>query len=235
MHDLTLLRDLVILVAVAIPIVALANRIRIPSIVGFLLAGLLIGPHALGLVRHSESVSALAEMGVVLLLFAIGLELSLARIVRLGRELIQGGTLQVAGTMLAVTGLAIAFAVPLDSAVFYGALAALSSTAVVLKVYTERAALDSPYGRLAVAILLFQDLMVVPLVLLVRLLGGGDASAMGIVREVGAALLVVGGLLVVGRWVIPLVLARIAGLRNRELFTLFIMFFGHLLLMRHDL
>jgi CPA2 family monovalent cation:H+ antiporter-2 len=226
MHELTPLRDLVILVAVAIPIVAVANRLRIPSIVGFLVAGLVIGPHALRLVQEVESVSALAEIGLVLLLFAIGLELSLARIIRMGRELIEGGLLQVVGTMLAVAGLAAALAVPLDRAVFYGALAALSSTAVVLKVYTERAALDSPYGTLAVAILLFQDLMVVPLVLLVRLLGGADATLGVMVREVGAALLVVGGLLVVGRWIIPWVLERIVSLRNRELFTLFIMFFG---------
>lgn len=226
MLELTLLRDLVILVAVAIPIVAVANRLRIPSIVGFLVAGVLIGPHALRLVQEAESVSALAEIGVVLLLFAIGLELSLARIIRMGREVIQGGALQVVGTMLAVAGLAAALAVPLDRAVFYGALAALSSTAVVLKVYTERAALDSSYGRLAVAILLFQDLMVVPLVLLVRLLGGTDTSLAATLNEVGAALLVVGGLLIVGRWVIPWVLGRIVSLRNRELFTLFIMFFG---------
>lgn len=226
MHDFTLLRDLVILVAVAIPVVALANRIRVPSIVGFLVAGVLIGPSALGLVRDVASVTALAEFGVVLLLFAIGLELSLVRIIRMGRDMLQGGTLQVVGTLLAVAALAFALAVPLESAVFYGALAALSSTAVVLKVYTDRAALDSAYGRIVVAILLFQDLMVVPLVLLVRILGGGSTGAGSVLKEVGAALLVVGGLLVVGRFVIPWVLERIVNLRNREIFTLFIMFFG---------
>lgn len=226
MHDFDLLRDLVILVAVAIPVVAAANRFRVPSIVGFLLTGTAIGPHALRLVREVESVGALAEIGVVLLLFAIGLELSLAGIIRMGRELVQGGLLQVVGTMLAVGGLAVALAAPLPRAVFYGALAALSSTAVVLKVYTDRGALDSPHGRLVVAILLFQDLMVVPLVLLVRILGGTGTGALGVAREVGLALVVVGGLLVVGRFVIPWVLERIVSLRNRELFTLFIMFFG---------
>ena len=108
MHGIPLLRDLVILVAIAVPVVVLAYRLRIPSVVGFLVSGIAIGPTALGLVREVESVQTLAEIGVVLLLFAVGLELSLSRIVKMGRLVMVGGALQLVGTMLAVTAVVLA-------------------------------------------------------------------------------------------------------------------------------
>jgi monovalent cation:H+ antiporter-2, CPA2 family len=221
-----LLRDLVVLVAVAIPVVALAARFRIPSIVGFLLTGLAIGPSGLGLVRHTESVSGIAEAGVVLLLFAIGLELSLGRVLRLGRALLQGGAVQVGGTLAAVAAIAVAFGAEVPSAVLYGALVALSSTAIILKVYSERAALDGPDGRIVVPIALFQDLCIIPLVLLVDLLGGRGGSAWHAVLTVGASSVAIAVLVIGGRIVIPWVLARVAGVRSRELFTLTIVFLG---------
>ncbi len=132
MHDLGLLRDLLVLVAVAIPVVALAQRLKIPSVVGFLLTGVALGPSGLGLIARADSVAGIAEVGVVLLLFAIGLELPLSRVLRMGRPLVQGGTLQVAGTVGAVALLASAVGAPWPRAVFFGALVAMSSTAVVL-------------------------------------------------------------------------------------------------------
>ena len=172
MPETGLLRDLLLLVAVAIPVVAIGQRLRVPSVVGFLLTGIAIGPHGIGLIARSGSVSGIGELGVVLLLFAIGLELPLSRVLRMGRPLLQGGTLQVAGTIAAVALLAGAFGAPWPRAVFFGALVAMSSTAVVLKAYQDRGELEAPHGRVAVAILIFQDLCVVPLMLLVPLLGG---------------------------------------------------------------
>jgi CPA2 family monovalent cation:H+ antiporter-2 len=227
-HDFPLLRDLVVLVAVAIPVVALAHRLRIPTVVGFLLTGIAIGPHGLGLIGTPDAVAGLAEIGVVLLLFTIGLELSLSRIIRLGRPVLQGGLVQVVGTIAAVAPLGMAAGVPANQAVFYGALVALSSTAIVLKLYTDRGELDTPHGRVVVAILLFQDLCVVPLMLLVPLLAG-SATAGGAgpaLRGIGAGLLVVGALILGGRLLVPLVLERVAALRNREIFTLCVVFFG---------
>lgn len=222
----TLLRDLVLLVGLAIPVVALAQRLRVPSIVGFLLTGIAIGPHAFGLVREVESVHQLAEMGVVLLLFAIGLELSLARVARLGRVLLQGGTIQVAGTLAAVALGAVALGAPTERAVLYGALVALSSTAIVLKVYTERGALDSADGRLVMPIALFQDLCIIPLVLLVDVLSGSGSTPGRAVLRVGLSVVVVAVLVLGGRVVVPRVLAQIARVRSRELFTLSIVFLG---------
>jgi CPA2 family monovalent cation:H+ antiporter-2 len=222
----TLLRDLLVLVVLAIPVVALMLRLRLPTIVGFLVTGIAIGPHALGLVREVESVRQLADMGVVLLLFAIGLELSLTKVAKLGRVLLQAGGIQVAGTLAAVALGAVALGASPARAVLYGALVALSSTAIVLKIYSERGALDSADGRLVIPIALFQDLCIIPLVLLVDLLGGGGGSVGRAAAKIGLSVAVVLVLVLGGRIVIPRVLAQIAKARSRELFTLSIVFIG---------
>ena len=230
MHDFPILRDLVILVAAAIPVVIAAHRLRVPSVVAFLLTGIAIGPHGLGLIGHQDSVAGLAELGVLLLLFTIGLELSLSRVVRLGRLVLQGGGLQLVGTAAAVAAVAVATGTAGNAAVLYGALVALSSTAIVLRVYTDRGELDTPHGRVVVAVLLFQDLCVVPLMLLIPVLAGGAAGGAGttdaIVRTFGLSLAVLAALVLGGRLLVPRVLERVAALRNREIFTLSIVLFG---------
>ncbi len=195
MHELTLLRDLVILVAVAIPVVAVAQRLRVPTVVGFLLTGVAIGPHSLGFIPDAASVSGLAELGIILLLFTIGLELSVSRIIRLGRLVLQGGAVQVAVTIATTAGVALIVAVTPHQAVFYGALVALSSTAIVLKIYTDRGELDSSHGRVAMAILLFQDICVVPLMLLVPVLAGAGEGIGASARHVGISLAVLATLI----------------------------------------
>ncbi|HEX9727756.1 MAG TPA: cation:proton antiporter [Gemmatimonadales bacterium] len=225
MHDLPLLRDLVILVGIAIPVVIAAHRLRIPSIVGFLVTGIAIGPNALGLVRETEAVAGLAEIGVVLLLFAIGLELSLARVMRMRETMLRGGLLQVGSTVILAALIAVAFGAPLPRAILYGALVALSSTAVVLKVYADRGALDTPHGRIVVAVLLFQDLCIVPLVVLVRILGGAGSGPWSAIRDIGLSLAVVAALVVGGRAAVPWMLQRVVGVKNRELFTVVVVFF----------
>ncbi len=226
MEGLPFLRDLVVLLAVGIPVVIIAQRLRLPTVAGFLLAGVAIGPHGFGLIARTSSVVDLAELGVMLLLFTIGLELSLSRIIQLGRVVFQGGAMQVGVTLLvgaAVSGLW--FGVSWNIALFYGALLALSSTAIVLKLYADRVELDSPAGRVVVSILLFQDLCVVPLMLLVPVLAHAEGTT-GIWSAVGTSLLVVIVLMVAGRLIIPRILDRVVLLRNRELFTLCIGFFG---------
>ena len=227
MHSVPdLLSHLVIIVATAIPVVVIAERLRIPTVVGFLLTGMAIGPHGFGLIPATEAVAGVAELGVVLLLFTIGLELSLSRIARLGRPVFQGGLTQVVGTgaLVAVLGLAVGLAA--SRAVFWGAAVALSSTAIVLKIYTDRGELDTPHGRVVVGILLFQDLCVVPLMLLLPALAGSGESPATVLRGIGSALVVVGVLVLGGRLAVPFVLERVAALRNREIFTLCVVLFG---------
>ena len=227
MHSLDVLRDLVILVAVAIPVVAVAQRFKIPTIVGFLLTGIGVGPNGLGLISTLDSVAGLAELGVGLLLFAIGLELSLARIIRIGALVLRAGGLQVLGTMALVASIAMWLGEPTNLAVLLGGMVALSSTAIVLKVYADRGELDSPHGRIAVAVVLFQDLAVVPLLVMIPILAGGADGVqiqdfLRIAMSIGVLVLLVG----MGRFLVPWVLERIVGLKNRELFTLCIALFG---------
>ena len=205
MRELGILQDLVVVLGVAIPTVAIAHRLRIPAIVGFFLVGAVIGPYGLALIPNAESVTVLADLGVLLLLFTIGLELSLTRVMQLGRVALQGGALQVGGTLVAVAAVATGLGVPINQAVFYGGLVALSSTAVVLKVYADRGELDTPHGRVVVSILLFQDLCVVPLMLFMPMLADAQAGSAAVGNWAGIArsLLVVAILVAGGRVVSP--------------------------------
>ena len=217
MHELTVLRDLVILLAVAIPVAALAHRARLPTVAGFLLTGLAIGPHGFALISRPETVSSLAELGVMLLLFTIGLEFSVTRIVRLGRLVLQGGVLQVAGTLVAAAiAVSVWLEAPWNRAMFYGSLVALSSTAIVLKLYADRVELDSPPGRVVVSILLFQDICVVPLMLLVPVFAQvGSGPLVGLWAEVATSLLVVAVLMLAGRVAVPWILDRVVPLEEQ--------------------
>lgn len=227
MTAIGLLVDLALLVGVAIPVVALAHRLKAPPIVGFLAAGILLGPSGLSLIEAAEEVEALAELGVALLLFAVGLELSLSHVREWARAVLVGGGVQVVSTLLIVAGIAAALGIPLAQAAFYGALAAMSSTAIVTKNYADRGELDSAQGRSVISILLFQDLCVLPLILLVPVFAGiGGADLSGVGRDFVLGLAIMAALLVGGRFLAQRVLNRIVLLRDRELFTLCVGFFG---------
>ena len=226
MQNIPILRDLVILVMVAVPVVLLAHRLRVPSLVGFLLTGIAIGPTSLGLVAQPDSVNTLANVGSVLLLFAVGLELSLSRIVKMGALVMRGGAAQLLGTVAAFTAIWMLAGATPQRAVLYGILVALSSTAIVLKVYADRGELDSAHGRIAVAILLFQDLCVVPLMLLLPILAGTQQGSGAAIRGIVLTAVVAMVMIALGRFVVPWVLARVARRRNSELFTLTVLAIG---------
>ena len=227
MNDLSVLRDLAIIIGLAIPIVALAHRVRVPPLVGFLLVGVVIGPHGVAVIPEPEEVSALSEIGVVLLLFAIGLELSLSDVLRRGRAVMVTGGAQMAGMLGLAVLLGMATGAPLGRTFFYGALAAMSSTAVVTKSYADRGELDTPHGREVVSILVFQDLCIVPLILLLPLLGDGEGSTgTSVWTRMLVSLAVMTALVIGGRFAVRRVLDHIVGLHDRELFTLCVGFFG---------
>ena len=235
MHDLAVLRNLALIVGLAIPVVALAHRLRVPTLVGFLLVGVAIGPHGAAFIPEPDAVAALAEIGVVLLLFEIGLELSLSQVLGWGASILVAGGLQVLGVMgLAAAGGAL-LGLPPGQSLFYGALAALSSTAIVSKSLADRGELDAPHGREAIAVLLFQDLAIVPLMLVVPLFaagaGGGGADpatggAGGLWPRLGLGLAAMVALVAGGRLVVRWTLDRIVETRDRDLFTLCVGFFA---------
>ena len=227
MADLGVLRQLLIVLAATISIVFLFHKLRLPAIVGFLLAGVIMGPNGLKWIRAIEQVETLAEIGVVLLLFTIGLEFSLERILPIRRHVLWAGGLQIALTTLAVVLISSSLGFSLEVGIFYGFLVSLSSTAIVLRIYNERGEIDAPQGRWAAGILLFQDLCIVPMILLVPILGqSGRDSYLLIGWALVKAVLLLGLIVLAARRLLPWILRQVALLRNRELFILFVILVG---------
>ena len=216
-----LLRDLLLLLLASVPIVFIFRRLRLPSIVGFMITGVLIGPHGFALIRDVHAIEVLAEIGVALLLFTIGLEFSLRRLLDMKRLVLLGGGLQVTLTVLAVMAIAYLLGRPLNQAIFFGFLFALSSTAIVLKSYIDSAEIDAPHGRAGVGILLFQDLSIVPMMLMVPILSGtGGVSVGRISITLGIALATIAAIIFTARTVVPGLLFQIVRLRSPELFII---------------
>jgi CPA2 family monovalent cation:H+ antiporter-2 len=218
--QLHILQDLVVIFAAALAVVLLLSRVRLPTIAGFIVAGALLGPSGLGWVKDSEEIEQLAEIGVVLLLFTIGLEFSIKELRRLGRVLVVGGILQVGLTTIAVASLAVLSGLDTTKGVFVGFVVALSSTAIVLKGLAERGETDAPHGRLIVGVLLFQDICVVPMILLAPLLAGEGDGVLPLLRVLltGAAVVVV--TFVLARLAVPRLLRVVAGTGGRDVFIL---------------
>ncbi|MBI4553876.1 MAG: cation:proton antiporter [Candidatus Latescibacteria bacterium] len=216
-----LLPDIVIILGLSSAVLFLCHRLHIPTIVGFLLTGLLAGPHGFRVVKAVHDVEVLAEIGVVLLLFTIGLEFSLHSLFQIKRAAVIGGALQVILTSLAGFAIASKLGQPVGVAVLLGFLISLSSTAIVLGLLQERAEIDSAHGRVSLAILIFQDIMTVPMMLVTPLLAGTAAS-------IGESLLIlaikgigiIGLVIVSARWVVPWLLYQVARTRSREFFLL---------------
>ena len=222
-HSIPLFEDLLILLLASVPIAFLCNRLRLPAIIGFMLTGVLTGPFGLKLIKETEAVDTLAEIGVVLLLFTIGLEFSLRRIVEMKRLVFLGGGLQVVLTTLLTALFVYLLHRPFGQAIFFGFLIALSSTAIVLKSYIDRGEIDTPHGRAGVGILLFQDLCIVPMMLLVPILSGKEGSSIAnISLTLGTALLAVVLIIFTARIIIPRALFHIVRLRSSEVFIIFI-------------
>jgi CPA2 family monovalent cation:H+ antiporter-2 len=219
MHEL--LRESVTILAAAIAVLLLSNRLRIPSVVGFLLTGVLIGPSGLRLVSDTERVEMFAEIGVVFLLFSIGLEFSLERLKQIRRFFFLGGSLQALLTIALITLLFLPVGSTLNRAVFQGFLVTLSSTAIVLKLYADRRELDAPQGKILIGILLFQDFLIVPMIVLTPVLAGKvTASAASILLRFGGALALVALVFAVARYLMPRLLRLMVRTRIREVLVL---------------
>lgn len=217
---LPFLGEVVALLVGSVLIAYLCYRIRLVPIVGFLITGVVIGPTALGLVKDQALIDGMAEVGVILLLFTIGVEFSLEKLARIRRLIVGGGGLQV-GLTIGLLGVGMAVAgIAWPVAVFTGCLVALSSTTIVLMLLTDRMETDTPAGRFALAILIFQDLAIIGMVLLVPVLGGEGGSTGAVLLALGEAVLIIGVVLVGARKLLPPLLERIARTQRSELFLL---------------
>jgi monovalent cation:H+ antiporter-2, CPA2 family len=221
MHDDPLLFDAAIILAAAFPLLFLGRKIRVPAVLSYILAGIIIGPHALGLIEDAQRVETIAELGVALILFFIGLHVPLARLKALGRTAFLSGPLQMGLTTLAVAAITVLFGGELKLGIFYGLLAALGSTAVVLPVLATRDEVGAPFARKFLGVSLFQDLAVIPLMLLVPAFSMGSADAPPPAVVMQRVLIAIAGvviLILIARVVVPRLFAAIARL-GREAFT----------------
>ncbi len=219
--SLGILRELVIVLAASVLIIYVSHRLRLPSVVGFLLTGVVIGPGGLSLVRNDATVQTLAEIGVVMLLFTIGLEFEPARLKRIQRDFWAGGGLQVSLTTAATVVVLALIRVPLREALFYGFLVSLSSTAVVLKILADRGETDAPQGRLSLGVLIFQDLAIVPMIALVPVLANTGAVSLGAIGlRFGLSALAIGTAFLLARVLMPRILHLVVRTRVREIFLI---------------
>ena len=220
------LRDIEILFGLALVTVLLFRRLRFPSIIGLLVTGILAGPHAFAFIKDTHQVEQMAEIGVVLLLFTIGIELSLKELMRIKHLLLWGGGLQVLITILAVAALGMACGYSGRQAAFFGFLVALSSTAILMKLLIDAGQADTPHGKMAMGILIFQDLCIVPLMLLTPLLAGSGNGPRGILVIGGKAAIVILAAHYGTRFLVPWIFRQVVRTRSRELFILTIIFIG---------
>src|SRR5438093_239661 len=229
MEQLHILRDLAVIFAGSLLVILVFYRLKLPALPGFIVAGILLGPNALGLVNDPHDVEGLAEVGVIMLLFTIGIEFSLSRLREMGGQILASGVSQMGFTVLATLGAGLAFLGNWRIALFLGFLIALSSTAIVLKVLTDSSEIDAPHGRLATAVLIFQDLCVVPIMLVLPFLAGkAEGGIVGLLVALGKAALVVAGVVLAARTIVPRALKEILKTRSRELFLIAVILIGTL-------
>ena len=216
--DIPLLPDIVAIFCLSIGVLLVCHQVKIPPIVGFLLTGVLCGPTALGLVQNPHAVELLAEIGVVLLLFSIGLEMSGEELMRLKRPVFVGGTAQVLLTVGAFMCLGVLTGQTWQQSMMYGFLASLSSTAIVLSRLQQKAQSESPQGRLDFSVLIFQDIAVVPMMLAIPILAGrGDTDLGGMLVSAGRTLVILVGGWVLARHVVPRIMQLVLRTRSKEL------------------
>jgi len=214
------LLELGLLFGLCVGVAVTFHRLRLPPIVGFLVAGVFVGPHGLGLVSHLDMVRELAEVGVVVLLFAVGLEVPLGQLARLRRTIVFGGGAQVVGTVLVAALLCWLAGLPWNESLFLGFLLSLSSTAASTKMLVDHGEFSSPHGKIVLGINIAQDLAVVPMILLIPLLGGRASAGADTLLATGLDLGILAAVLVAARFLLPPILSLVARTRSRELFVL---------------
>jgi len=224
--SLDLLTALLIIFGVSIPVVFIFFRLKISPLVGFLIAGILVGPFGLGLIRETENIEVMSEIGVVLLLFTIGIEFSLSDLLKIKRIVLMGGGLQISITATVVSVILWWLGYSAEAAVFMGLIASLSSTAIVLKLLQEKGEIYSAHGRIALGILIFQDIAAVLIIILAPLLAGESVVGSDLLEILFKGIGLVLITLVSARYLIPHLLFHVAKTRNSELFLLSIVVIG---------
>jgi monovalent cation:H+ antiporter-2, CPA2 family len=205
----------------AVLLLYIGQRMKIPSIVSYLIIGMLVGPYGLALITNHDAIDSFGNIGIMLLLFTIGLEFSFQQLLRSWRTVIIGGIVQVCTTIIAITFISAHSGMQFNEALIFGFIVSLSSTAIVMKILQERGEVDTLQGRTLLGILIFQDLAIIPMMLISPLLvgtSGPDLSTLP--QELGKVAFIIILIIILARWVIPAFLFRVAKEKNRELFLI---------------
>lgn len=219
--EIDILKGIVIVFALSIFVNLIFTRIKVPTVVGYLLTGIIAGPHLLSLAGERNEIEMLAEIGVVLLLFTIGMEFSLQHLLKIRKIVFVGGLVQVLITAGIFFLVSYFYQIGWQSRLFIGFLVALSSSALVMKLLQERSEITSNYGRTVLGILIFQDLLLVPLLLFTNLLANESINIPREIAILSVKVIIIFGLVYAGnRWVLPRLLHQIALARNQELFLM---------------
>ncbi len=213
--------DIIVVLALSILVITIGTRLKIPGVVGFLLTGVIVGPYGLGLVRDVQIVEVLAEIGIIFLLFTIGMQFSFKSLFDMKKIVLVAGTFQVVLTILSVYAIMYFFATPPMVALFFGFLICHSSTTITLKIFQDRAEVNTPYARSTLGISLYQDIVTVPMLIALPILAGREADLTGAMLNLGVTLfLLLAIVLAMAALVLPKIMTRIAGVRNSEIFLL---------------
>ncbi|MEX0810579.1 MAG: cation:proton antiporter [Chitinophagales bacterium] len=219
--EIPILKEIVIILSLSVLLILIFQRLKLPSILGLLLAGMVAGPYGLSLVKASHEVEMLSEIGVIFLLFVIGIEFSLKGLMAIKKTVLLGGFVQVFGTIAAVFGIASALGLSWNEALFLGFLLSLSSTAIVLKLLQSKGELTTPNGRIAIGILIFQDVIVVPMMLVAPMLTDQSGNvAMELIMMAVKVIVVIAIVVLMARYVVPKTLEMVVKTRSQELFIL---------------
>ncbi|HZX10485.1 MAG TPA: cation:proton antiporter [Acidobacteriota bacterium] len=219
--EVPILKEAIIILVASIVVFYISHRLRLPAVTGFILTGILIGPGGIGLIHDTHSINILAEIGVVMLLFTIGLDISFERLGALKKNFWVGGGFQICLTILIAFGVLQVFTIPVNEAIFYGFLISLSSTALVLKIYSDSNQLESPQGNISLGILLFQDISLVPMIVITPLLvRAGDFSLTTVLARFFFGILAVIAVVIIARYLMPRILYLIVKTRVREIFLI---------------
>ncbi len=223
--ELPILRDILIIFALSTVVNFIFTKVKIPTIIGYLFTGIIAGPHLFALINSQENIEIMAEIGIVLLLFTIGMEFSLKHLIKIRNIVFFGCMLQLFAKALVTMLVARGYDMEWTEAIYVGFLTALSSTAVVLKLLQERSELTSNYGRTILGILIFQDIILIPLLLFTPILAGNTDNVSGqLILMLLKAIVIIVVVYTGAKWVMPKVLHAIAMTKNQELFLMSIFF-----------
>ena len=221
MDGLKFFHQLIIILGFSIPVIYVFNKIKLPSIIGFLITGILIGPFGFKLIDDTAGIQFLAEIGVAFLLFTIGIEIQLSRFLKHLTEILLTGGLQILCTFLAGVIIGLVMQMSISQSIFIGFILAHSSSALVLKILKDRDEEASPQGRISIGVILFQDIMVVPMMLLIPFLAGGDGpGALMIIWKLAKSIAIIVLILVAARYLIPMVLERLVTMNMRDVLVI---------------